>query len=929
MMFFIRFRGQLRRTRPELVAALEGAVTNAASAAGGIAEAGRKVLVASFDEKRIGFWLDMLIFLQRAHKALEKASNELYGYTLALGRDIREASVMEMCRFTPERNRKGNTGIWCSEEVCDALKYYAEFDSAFQRLPVADGSANEKYMQLREWRAFDGKTKPRSLNFEIHEDIPPLSIRFGGCGCPLICFADALTPSMRSFFKKVVSAEVLEELESIHTLLFRERLRKELSPYITELVRRFIRSLFSAYSNAVKAYSNTAQGAIILEALHLADASACKIFKEVYKSLGEDKERIVLAYADSTEKSQKNWSVALNHVITGAYADFPLPAAAGSTTGETIDDTLGEIPPEIMEVSYNIFLLGKYFPDHLIPDLFAEQGMDRQLYFSSQEMLFALGVIPSKTSILSFDKRSDKALAGRKEIICRAVRKIILSWVKAGKLRPSFNLLITLYELGDRADDDLTLTAIKAEVRNGTPEGIANSIKGGHFDSLVGAENSSVLAYIFRTLNALTNEDNEAIQQAFLEPVPSMTIGDSKQSYAAYQAQVQINLAAFYVGRCNGEAASEHSRKALFLNRDLGKNAVPAHRIFALAHLSQKRVDDAIEYIYFALEQAENSDRDEELILAYYQSASINLLNGNLSKAQRFAVKAEDTAASLGQSGWVLCSRFLIGRILFEIGKYSEALETFQSIENALTSYNSAAGNMAAGSFPKALAVLALVQAWLFRSRLFLGGSYVEGEGTSVDSRLFAIEAAYFSNDFEKAKTLSEKFLSSLHGSGGEHDLMGYHSSPQNISNPFSGGNFIFTEQPDWRSGFTQCEDMLFGRKSQGAKMAWIYLSMAQCALEQSKEAKSEILGAMQRFMRDELLPDTDPNDSFLFFAWYCMLRDSDAAQVDIDMVVSMGYKRVQRRASKIDDLKTKQVFLNMSRWNKTLTHAAKEFKLI
>jgi hypothetical protein len=104
---------------------------------------------------------------------------------------------------------------------------------------------------------------------------------------------------------------------------------------------------------------------------------------------------------------------------------------------------------------------------------------------------------------------------------------------------------------------------------------------------------------------------------------------------------------------------------------------------------------------------------------------------------------------------------------------------------------------------------------------------------------------------------------------------------------------------------------------------------MAQCALHPPQETKEEILGSMQRFMRDELLPDTDPNDAFYFHAWYCMLRDTGSAQVDMNTVVSMAYKRLQKRAGRIDDMEAKQVFLNQSRWSKTLGLAAREHKII
>jgi hypothetical protein len=45
--------------------------------------------------------------------------------------------------------------------------------------------------------------------------------------------------------------------------------------------------------------------------------------------------------------------------------------------------------------------------------------------------------------------------------------------------------------------------------------------------------------------------------------------------------------------------------------------------------------------------------------------------------------------------------------------------------------------------------------------------------------------------------------------------------------------------------------------------------------------------------------------------------------------VVSIAFKRLQRRASRIDDPKTRQDYIFRNRWNNALSLAAKEYKLI
>jgi hypothetical protein len=85
----------------------------------------------------------------------------------------------------------------------------------------------------------------------------------------------------------------------------------------------------------------------------------------------------------------------------------------------------------------------------------------------------------------------------------------------------------------------------------------------------------------------------------------------------------------------------------------------------------------------------------------------------------------------------------------------------------------------------------------------------------------------------------------------------------------------------------------------------------------------------MQRFTRDELLPDTDMNDIFDFYAYYRMLQESNALEVDLGTAASIANQRLQRRASRIDAPEVKQTFLEAHYWNSALCVAAREHRLI
>jgi hypothetical protein len=88
-------------------------------------------------------------------------------------------------------------------------------------------------------------------------------------------------------------------------------------------------------------------------------------------------------------------------------------------------------------------------------------------------------------------------------------------------------------------------------------------------------------------------------------------------------------------------------------------------------------------------------------------------------------------------------------------------------------------------------------------------------------------------------------------------------------------------------------------------------------------------LDSMRRVIREEALPQTDPNDAFYYYSHYCVLQETGAVEVDMDTSISMAFKRLQSRASHIDDIETKRAYLSLNYWNNSLGQAAKLHRLI
>ena len=984
MFFHIQFRGQLRRTRPELIAAIENEVAASACAAGGIVETGRKVFSASFNEDRICFWLDIVILLKDINKVLEKAASELYGCSLVLGRDANEASAQKLSRFYSGRSNREISGIWCQEEIIDCLKFFIVFGRPAKSKRIG---AFEGYREIKEFKSFENGRKkhpfiqkikhalavesckntlllgPESCGIkegiyhycaDVLKNVPPIIVRFGAGGRGLVCVADAWTEELKSFVACAAKKTGLEnnpdenikKLDAIYALFFRERFRDEWSPYMMEKGRVFIHSLLSAYIAAAKAEGS--KGILLLEDITLADASA-RILIEVYSSIvitntkDLNNELLVLGVDSSRGEGIKRWEKIFDRILNLTLEDSVSGEMPELSTSESVDNEEGmqsileKIPLDLLELSYGASLLGRYFPASIFSQLFEEAGLNRATYLQARHILSGLGLSDlgdPRSLVRDYESIIENILGERIEKIRLLVRSRLLSWAHSDRLYPCFNLLRILSALGEKLDDILTIKSIRADVFNGTFGRIEKAIKKRRFSSIVGAKNALHLEYIYKTLKALVWGEGREIKEAFLEPLPPVEeAADEKPFSGACLAHVEINLASFYIGRRDINAASEAVRKAMLINRDLGEDTIPAHRFFSLMNLSRQRIDDAMEYISFALEQAEKTTLHEEVFLTNYYASSINLLYGNLSKSERLALRAEEAAFKLGQINWGRKARFLRGRLFFEIGRYGEALEIFESIV--------AGGTINEGAFTES-AMAHTIGAWIYRTKNLLGRfSFLEGGAVLAgsDAAIFEIEAAYFSSDYKRAALLAEEYLS---------------SSQLSSQDDYEDDNevFFFTEQPDWNSGFSQCEYMLQPEKVPGARFARVYQAMAQSALHPSSETKAEILGWMQRFMRDELLPDADPNETIYFYAWYCMLADSKnpsdsknpadskkpsyllnpdmkTSQADLKTIVSMAFKRLQRRAGRIDDMETRQAYLHLPRWNNGLYLAARENKLV
>jgi tetratricopeptide (TPR) repeat protein len=910
MFFSLRFQSQLKRTRPKLLRQLEISIVETIENFGGEVKVEHKLIGAFFDNAGIGFVIDMLCVLENMGKALEQASSELYGHICVLGRDMDEEDVLVLARGLP--SDLWGTGIWCGPEMREFLAPFVDFDDPLsapdyqkpfsgyaqvkkirESLFVEDDKEDSRndnsekisqYLKQGAWRntvivgaEFIGKREGlyRYCAGSMG-NFPPLIVRFGH-GNAVTCIADALTPDI----KRILASDDAEKLSEMADMFFRERLREEISNFLVKQAEKFFRFLTEAYKAA--ADGAKVHPIVVLENLQNSDSCARRIVSGVCLPLPSTGS--LYFYGTCTDmKSLKPWEEVFPRIIKFS------PEKKGRPN-------LPNIPHDLWEMTYACALFGCFFPGYLIPRLFAEEGKNPAMIEKTLAMLSALHLIggPSNPSphFPNLISRAEDILGEKAERIRKTVRNRLMAWVDSGKIKPCFRLLEALTGLGGEIGEALMIDAVCGDVINGTYGGIEKAIEDRSLASVAGESRAAPLASVFKTQKALICGDREEIVKTFAEPFSIDTL------HPDFQTRLFASQASYNLSVCDSAAAAALVKEAMLIaqRENSGRDMARIYRLFSLVNFTNRQLSDAIDYFTFAVEDAEKTGNAAELVLIGYYSAVAHFIFGNISKAERLVRQAEEAALAAGWPDWADRCWFLRGRLHFEVGRYQEALDIFKSLE---TDYY--------GSAPEGFAQT--VAAWVYRSNVYLhntrSGGKISEAGECYDIRLFELEEAYFSGDYRRTLELAM-------GQG----------------NTAAKDRFLFIEQPDWRSGFAQCEFLLFPQKDLWGRMFLTYRALALCHLANGEQGeKEEAIREMRHIMRDEL-PDTDPNAAFYFYSYYWVLKRSGAAEVDMNTAISLAFKRLQRRASRIDDNQTKRSFLSFHYWNGALEAAAREHKLI
>jgi hypothetical protein len=860
----------------------------------------------------------MLLFIEIIKQITEDAAEDLYGYTLLLGINSL-AKPESLCRIMAGGPEGG--GVFMDQTVAQAMQPYITVESREKWEPETAAVDCGTYTRLKEIKIIipaaknglplgkaavfpNGLEQNSSILYtgwalkgrrtelylqaaslsQVNErkEIPPLFVRFGGGG--LCAITDSYAQWMRSL-PDWMPMEKEKEITDTWEFLFRERLRKNPSPYAVRKAREFFDLLLGLYCDI--AQNAGKPPVVVLENIHITEKDAAEIVIEALRAR-QNIHLLGICPVEISDVSLNRWKPLFSRMIN-VSADFEASSPF----------QYSGLPFDLWELGYVCSLLGMYFPPEYIPRLLEESGKSPAMISRTISLLQTLKVIDTALDPRPWNEQfmdqAEAVLGEKKEALKAHVYGRLLAWVEQKKINPCISLLKILWKLGaaDKIDDNLILQSIHNELNAANGSDLEKAINKQIFRIIAGQEREGVIRYTAETLLALHSGSGEMIRGAFaVKPLEC-------SAFPILQTRIQINQALYSLGLRENDQALESAKKATIICQKNGSPCLAmSYRLMALASLSNKRINETIDYLGFALENAVISGEPHEIGMASYYAASVQLLYGNLSLSKKYAEKARRHFLEAGNPRWADRSRFLEGRLDFEAGYYQKAADIFEDMlknpsgENVSKKQN-------------------LIEAWAYRARNNCqaegqncghAASYPKPEG--LDAGLFQLEALYLAGEYAKMEELSE-YLSGI---------------------PLED-DFIHAEQPDWRSGFAQCELLFFSWKDLWERMNGAWRSLAQCRLSHQEAGESQI--TMQQVLKKSQFPEIDTCAPFYYYALYQTLEHSGASQVDIRTAASAAFTRLQNRASRIDDSEIRQQYLKQPHWSKALGQAAIEFKLV
>ncbi|MDC7240628.1 MAG: hypothetical protein PQJ50_09740, partial [Spirochaetales bacterium] len=372
------------------------------------------------------------------------------------------------------------------------------------------------------------------------------------------------------------------------------------------------------------------------------------------------------------------------------------------------------------------------------------------------------------------------------------------------------------------------------------------------------------------------------------------------EAQGACSEEFLLQQAHYYALNGDSESAMATVKESLFAFQ---KNSdhygeIRANTALALTMLSQRKLASAVDYFEIALRISEQlNDREASLVSGKLMVLS-SYLFGNLSAALRGLETRVPLAAGERNRETQIFLIFLKGRILFELGRYSDAFKELKQGRRLTKKYNMTAESR-------------VITSWMARSLCFGHSEKVAEEllcrqPLCLETASFRAEAAYLSGDSKKGIELLEEAFAS------------YDQNPQYIH-----------EMDSWFDGYRVIEGRLSDRDF-----------YEDVLLDQAKGFYYLLIGlggetekaweGLKPLCRMDKAYNQQPF-GYYYFLYAAELIDKAGATLDEphDALVSHAFKLLQTRAGRFDSQQMKHHYFRKNYWNNEIIKKAQEMNLI
>ncbi|MCX7655190.1 MAG: hypothetical protein N2Z76_01550 [Treponemataceae bacterium] len=880
MFFSFRYYSQLFRLKPTMVQEVYRRLKEFTQQGKGSIVREGKFFCSHVDNTQFGVYLELTTCIEELKTLLASYENEHFGYTLILSS---EGSIIDnsslLSRLIHYYPYQGN--IWCSTEIKEHLSYF--FD-------IEESGYEGKFFFLKE-RKKQAEQKFISLSSEEEESFQRCFQKPAPCTIFINQNSILLSRLISTFIQQqknartccirvpfgITSCGIGRLFLSLEKYLEEEE-RKKLSYLIPQLYRSFVSKsllelstelLQQAFQRLIEKIE-LQQGEIylFLENIHLASPQMFPFLVDLIEKFQSNPHVHIIG--TSTTKHHLLFLQPINPQCVMIQKNREIE------TNRTIPSSF-----DILMYWYLFYVLKEFFPPSVCHNIIhkatilSEKTIENTLSHLVQEGLIVSEELPYTSEevlmpviLKHLEKEHVKLQA--------SITTILRNHIRSGQILASGTLITKLLHFQIPIPPEMLIQAIIQDLYDEIDEELSFLKQEGYLDSLLPERNRYALEYIIITSTHLFVGNEHSIKSALTYPLPD------QYPSVWYESFVYTNRALLELAFYKKEEALLHIKHALLE----GQRHLPdfllsrIYRVFALVELQHQHIQEALEYISFSIETAKNSSLLQERFRTFFYAAVIFFLYGNYSRALYYLTQSRLLAEEAHLYEWLKTCVFLEGRIHFETGKYHQAYHTFSQIEESEGA-----------------------ELWMYRTKTYLHNQTAIGQIQKNEKGFFQIEAAFFKGLYEEI-----------------------HAATEVLEGTFKKESFLYTEQPEREQCFAHTEVLLTSREQLMAKMISGYAILASYKTHHS-DIKTAI-SQMEELLASCASEFDGPFEMMNLSLYIELLKDSSPNLLDFDTALSKAFKRLQTRASRIDDYAMREAYLYQSYWNARLMEAAKERKL-